>query len=321
MSNLILSPAPHLKGKENIQKIMYWVVIALLPALFWSVYVFGWQALKVILICSVSSVGIEYLLQKLTKKKIAAFDGSALVTGLLLAMNLASSAPWWICLLGSIIAIGLAKFTFGGLGNNIFNPALVARVALLISFPVQMTNWPTAFAADGVTSATPLGVLSTSGVAAAMKGFPLWDLFFGKIGGCLGEVSVFFLLIGGIILLIKGYIKFDVPLSYILSFAGFIGIVNLISPGSTASIPFHIFSGGLILGAFFMATDMVTSPITTKGKIIFGIGCGIITALIRLYGSYPEGVSFSILLMNAFVPTIDRFVRPRVYGTKKGGKK
>jgi electron transport complex protein RnfD len=303
----ILSPAPHIHSEESIEKIMYWVVIALIPALIWSIHVFGINALRVIVLCAGSSVLIEYVLQRIFKIKITAFDGSALITGLLLAMNLSSSSPWWICIIGSFIAIGLAKFAFGGLGGNIFNPALVARVALLISFPVQMTNWPKPFV-DSITSATPLAGNTT---------YSLMDLFIGRVGGCLGEVSVLFLLLGAVILLIKGYIKWDIPFSYIASFSLFILIVNLINPGSTNSIAYHVFSGGLILGAFFMATDMVTSPITTKGRIIFGIGCGIITALIRLYGSYPEGVSFSILLMNAVVPTIDKFIKPRIYGAVK----
>ena len=302
---LKLSPAPHIRSSENIEKIMYTVVIALLPALVWSVYVFGLSALKVILVTTASTVLIEYLTQRFTGMKIKAFDGSAIVTGLLLAMNLPSSSPVWLCIVGAFFAIIIGKLVFGGLGNNIFNPALVARVALLISFPVEMTTWTKPFA-DSVTGATPLATLDT----------PLMDLFIGNVGGSLGEISTLWLLVGAILLLFKGYIKWDIPFAFIGSMSLFVYIVNLASPETTAPVLFHILSGGLILGAFFMATDMVTSPLTTKGRLIFGIGCGVITALIRVYGAYPEGVSFSIILMNAFVPMIDRYLKPRVYGNK-----
>lgn len=302
---LKLSPAPHIKSSENIEKIMYTVVIALAPALVWSVYVFGLSALKVILVTTASTVLIEYLTQKFTKQKIKAFDGSAIVTGLLLAMNLPSSSPVWLCIVGAFFAIIIGKMVFGGLGNNIFNPALVARVALLISFPVEMTSWTVPFS-DSVTGATPLATLNA----------PLMDLFIGNVGGSLGEISTLWLLVGALLLLFKGYIKWDIPFAFIGSTSLFVYIVNLIAPETTPSVLYHILSGGLILGAFFMATDMVTSPLTTKGRLIFGIGCGVITALIRIYGSYPEGVSFSIILMNAFVPMIDRYIKPRVYGNK-----
>jgi len=314
MINLSVSSSPHIKSSESIEKIMYSVIIALLPALIWSVYVFGVSALFVILYCSFFCVFFEYLCSKIFKTENTIKDGSALITGILLAMNLPSSAPLWLCITGSFIAIPIAKLSFGGLGNNIFNPALVARVALLISFPVEMTSWPKPFLYDATSSATPLGILSTSVQEAS--NIPLLDLFLGRIGGCLGELSVLFLLIGAIFLLYKGYIKFEVPFSFIGSLAVFIFIVNMLDPDKTAGVLFHIFSGGLILGAFFMATDMVTSPITRKGRLVFGIGCGIITALIRVYGSYPEGVSFAILLMNAVSPMIDRYFKNKIYGVK-----
>jgi electron transport complex protein RnfD len=314
-SKLRLSPAPHLRSGESIERIMYWVVIALLPALAWSIYVFGLPALKVILITTVTAVVVEYIIQRTQKMRMSYLDGSAIITGLLLAMNLPSSAPWWMCILGAVIAIGLGKMVFGGLGNNIFNPALVARVVLFISFPVQMTHWPLPFATDAVSSATPLGVLGTSGALKAMETFPLMDMFLGRIGGCLGEVSALMLILGGLILLFKGYIKWDIPVSFIATTAIIVYIINLINPGQTASVPFHLLSGGLMIGAIFMATDMVTSPLTTKGRLVFGFGCGLLTALIRVYGSFPEGVSFAILLMNAMTPTIDRYFRPRIYGT------
>ncbi len=312
---LRLSPAPHLRSGESIEKIMYWVVIALLPALAWSVYVFGFPALRVILITTATTIAVEYIIQKTQKMRLSCFDGSAIITGLLLAMNLPSSAPWWMCVVGGLIAIGIGKMVFGGLGNNIFNPALVARVVLFISFPVQMTHWPVPLATDAISSATPLGLLGTSGAIKAMESFPLMDMFMGRIGGSLGEVSALMLIIGGLILLTKGYIKWDIPVSFIGTTALMVYIINLINPGQTASVPFHLLSGGLMIGAIFMATDMVTSPLTTKGRLVFGFGCGLITVLIRIYGSFPEGVSFAILLMNAMTPTIDRYIRPRVYGT------
>lgn len=313
MNNLVISSSPHIKSKQSIEKIMYSVIIALSPALIWGVYVFGIPALKVIVVTTFFCVFFEYLTQKICKITITISDGSAVITGLLLAMNLPSSAPVWLCIVGAFIAIPVAKLSFGGLGNNIFNPALVARVALLISFPVEMTSWPTPFIFDGTTSATPLGVLQTSGVSEAMN-IPMLNLFLGRIGGCIGEISVLFLLIGAIYLLYKGYIKFDIPFSYIGTVAVFVFLTNLISPDKTASVSFHLFSGGLILGAFFMATDMVTTPITPRGKIVFGIGCGIITCLIRIWGSYPEGVSFAILLMNSLTPMIDKFINNPIYG-------
>ncbi|MBN1115353.1 MAG: RnfABCDGE type electron transport complex subunit D, partial [Oligoflexia bacterium] len=283
----------------------------------WSVYVFGLPALKVIILCVVACVALEYAVQKIFKMRLSYLDGSAVVTGILLAMNLPSSAPVWLCVAGSFIAIVIAKMAFGGLGNNIFNPALVARVALLISFPVQMTHWPKPFEGDAITSATPLGLLGTEGVSG-VQNISLYDLFMGNIGGSLGEVSVLCLLLGAALLFYKKYIRWDVPFSFIAGLSVFIFIVNMISPGKTAGIPFHLFSGGLVLGAFFMATDMVTSPLTTRGRLIFGLGCGIISGLIRVFGSFPEGVSFSILLMNALTPTIDKYIQPRVYGTRKG---
>jgi len=314
MTVLSISSSPHIKSSISIEKIMYSVVIALLPAIFWSIFVFGIAAFLVIFYCVCFCIFFEFISSKIFKLENTIKDGSALITGILLAMNLPSSAPLWLCLIGSFIAIPIAKLSFGGLGNNIFNPALVARVALLISFPVEMTSWPKPFSYDATTSATPLGLLSSSINEA--NNINILDLFLGRIGGSLGEISVLFLLIGAIFLLYKGYIKLDIPISFIASFALFIFIVNVTNPDKTASVVFHVFSGGLILGAFFMATDMVTSPITTKAKIIFGIACGLLTALIRVFGSYPEGVSFAILLMNAFTPMLDRYFKNKIYGAK-----
>ncbi len=239
-------------------------------------------------------------------------DGSAALTGLLLAMNLSAGAPWWICILGSLLAIGLGKQLFGGLGYNPFNPALVARVALLIGFPQLMTSWVAPqpgkfFACDALTGATPLGA---EGKAVAT----LSDLFTGNVGGCLGETSALALLIGGVFLLIRKLIKWQVPASFIGTVAIITGLVHHFNPELTPPALYHVLAGGLLIGAFFMATDMVTSPMTGNGALIFGCGCGIITSVIRIWGGYPEGVSFSILFMNALTPLIDRYTIGKPFG-------
>ena len=317
MSNkLILSPAPHVSSGESIEKIMYYVVIALLPALGWSVYVFGVSAFIVILACTISAVVSEFVLQKLCKTRVSACDGSAIITGLLLAMNLPSGAPIWLCILGGFVSISLGKFVFGGLGNNIFNPALVGRAFLLISFPVEMTKWPTPFV-DATTSATPLGVLSVQGVNNAVTEFPLMDLFLGNIGGSLGETCALAIIAGGMFLLINKYADWRIPVSYLGTVFILGGLFWLINPTKYPDPFFQILSGGLMLGAFFMATDMVTSPITPFGTWIFGIGAGIILVIIRLYGGLPEGVMYSILLMNSVTPLINRYTRPKFFGEVK----
>ena len=327
MDKLItVSPSPHAYGEDTVKKMMYGVVYALLPALFVSVYFFGIGALIVTLISIVSCVGFEYLIQKyLMKVPPSISDGSALITGLLLAFNVPSNLPWWIIIIGALVAIGVGKLTFGGLGNNPFNPALVGRVFLMISFPVQMTSWPEPVISrlqytDAVTGATPLAIIKeglSSGVPMSqlVEKVPAYmDLFIGNLGGSVGEISVFALLAGGIYMLMKKIITWHIPASILLSVFIFTGILWLINPYDNADPLFHILSGGLMLGALYMATDYVTSPMTPKGMWIFGIGIGVITVAIRVFGAYPEGVSFAILIMNAFVPIINKSFKPKRFG-------
>jgi electron transport complex protein RnfD len=305
---------------------MYGVVIALLPALAASIYYFGIGAVIVTLTSVLSCVAVEYLIQKfILKVKPSVTDGSAVVTGLLLAFNVPSNLPVHIIVIGAIIAIGVAKMTFGGLGNNPFNPALVGRVFLLISFPVQMTSWPvpTGFKtgyADAVTGATPLGLLSEGvkngeAVSAIMEKIPShMQMFYGRMGGSMGEVAAAALIIGGIYLLWKKIITWHIPVSILVTVALFTGILWLADPVKFADPLFHLLTGGLMLGAIYMATDYVTSPMTHKGMIIYGIGIGVITVFIRTWGAYPEGVSFAVLIMNAFVPLLNMYIKPRRFG-------
>ncbi|HRT72053.1 MAG TPA: RnfABCDGE type electron transport complex subunit D [Bacteroidales bacterium] len=312
----IISGSPHIYAKDNVQRIMLDVIIALLPATLGSFYLFGFGAVRVFFVSVVSCLVFEYLIQKfLLKQKPTINDLSAIVTGMLLAFNVPSNLPTWVVIIGSLIAIGIGKMVFGGLGQNLFNPALVSRVFLLISFPVYMTSWPKPIESarqltDVVTGPTPLGILKETGsfAAATQTGeIPTYtNMMLGNMGGSIGEVSAILLLIGAIYLLYRKVITLHIPLAYILSVMIFTGIFWLIDPTKYADPLFHLLTGGLILGAFFMATDMVTSPTSYKGQIIFGIGCGLLTGIIRLFGAYPEGVSFSILIMNAFVPLIDR---------------
>jgi len=320
---LIISLSPHVKNNESVQKIMWGVVIALFPALLASVYFFGFSALKVVILGIAFCIGLEFLIQKfITKEKITAFDGSAAITGLLLAFNVPSSVPWWQLLAGSVMAIGVSKLAFGGLGKNPFNPALIGRAFMLASFPVHMTSWPNPLEklwsfADAATSATPLGVLAEGGAKGAMKvaeKFSMTDLLIGNIGGSIGEVSAIAILLGGLYMLYKKIITWHIPVIYLLSLAGFTGIFWLVNPEKFANPVFHVLAGGAMLGAWFMATDMVTSPMTTKGQIIFAVFGGILCGVIRLYGSYPEGCSYSILIMNAFVPLIDKYTVPKRFG-------
>jgi electron transport complex protein RnfD len=327
MNNILnVSPSPHQQSPETTRKLMCGVVIALLPALAASIYYFGIGAIIVTLTSVLSCVAVEYLIQKfILKVKPSISDGSAVVTGLLLAFNVPSNLPVHIIVIGAIIAIGVAKMTFGGLGNNPFNPALVGRVFLLISFPVQMTSWPvpTGFKtgyADAVTGATPLGLLSEGvkngeAVSAIMEKIPShMQLFYGQMGGSMGEVAALALIIGGIYLLWKKIITWHIPVTVLFTVALFTGILWLADPTKFADPLFHLLTGGLMLGAIYMATDYVTSPMTHKGMIIYGIGIGVITVLIRTWGAYPEGVSFAILIMNAFVPLLNMYIKPRRFG-------
>jgi electron transport complex protein RnfD len=326
MSNLLtVSPSPHVHSGDSTQKIMYRVVYAMIPALVWSVFVFGLDALRVTLIAVAACLAFELIIQKyILKINPTITDGSALITGILLAFNVPSNLPWWIIIIGSLAAIGIGKLSFGGLGNNIFNPALVGRVFMLISFPVQMTSWPVnaRSGVDAVTAATPLSIIKegiTNGIPISeiSQNLPTaTDMLFGNIGGSLGEISAILLIIGGLYMLWKKVITWHIPISVIGSVALFAAIFWLINPETYINPVYHILSGGLMLGAIFMATDMVSSPMTPKGQMIFGVGIGVITICIRMFGAYPEGISFAILIMNAFTPLINNYVKPKRFGGK-----
>ena len=315
---LFMDSSPLGRVSDSTAKIMYTVCITLLPALAVSVWMFGWEAVRVIVLTSVFTVAIEAIISKMVSYKVNFMDGSALLTGILLAMNIPANSPWWMILVGALVAVILGKHVFGGLGQNIFNPALVARVFLIISFPVEMTSWPKPLVYDATTGATPLGILKTEGLGA-LAGTNLTDLAIGQIGGSLGEISAIALLLGAIWLFIKKYITWEIPVMFFATVAGFAGIFHLINPQTYAGPLFHLLTGGMFLGALYMATDMVTSPMTFKGKLLFGFGCGFFTMLIRLFGSYPEGVSFAILLMNAMVPLLDRYFPDQKFGMVKNG--
>lgn len=313
MSNkFVVSISPHLHKDESVSKIMWMVAVSLIPAGIAGIIIFGLDALGVIILSIVSALITEGILQLLTKRKVTLLDGSAFLTGLLLAYNLAPKVPFWLPIVGSFFAIAIGKQVFGGLGQNIFNPALVGRVFLVASWPKYMTTFTRPLDYDAVTSATPLALLKEGKI---LEKISYLDLFLGRRGGCIGEVCILALLIGAAFILIRGYISWHIPISFIFTtaiFAYIFGAKGLFS----GDWLFHILSGGLVLGAFFMATDYVTSPLTRKGQVIFGIGCGLITAVIRLWGGYPEGVSYAILMMNAATAIIDRYTKTRVYGTR-----
>ncbi|WP_016776777.1 RnfABCDGE type electron transport complex subunit D [Anaerophaga thermohalophila] len=325
---LVISPSPHVHGGDSVPKNMYGVIIALLPALVASLWFFGIGALIITLTSIAACVFFEWLIQKyLLKTTPSVSDGSAAVTGLLLAFNLPTNIPLGLIIIGAAVAIGIGKLSFGGLGNNPFNPALVGRVFLLISFPVQMTSWPVPITSrlhyiDAETAATPLSVIK-EGVSAGqtipelMSEIPSYiNMFIGNIGGSAGEMAGIALILGGIYLLWKKIITWHIPVSVIGSVIIFTGILHLIDPSTYADPLFHVLAGGVLLGAFFMATDYVTSPMSRQGMLLYGVGIGVITVLIRVFGSYPEGVSFAILIMNAFTPLIDRYMKPKRFGEK-----
>ena len=322
MSNFTISPSPHVHGGDSIEKNMYGVLIALVPTFIFSIVFFGLGAILVTLTSVVACLVFEYVIQKyLMKQRPTIWDGSAIITGVLLAFNLPSSLPLWIVVIGALVAIGIGKMSFGGLGNNIFNPALVGRVFLLISFPVQMTTWPVpnGFAtADAVTGATPLALVKEAvkngqavGEALSSAGFSTGNLILGNIGGSLGEVAAIGLLLGFAYMLIRKIISWHIPVAIFATVIVFSGILNLADPAQFAGPVFHLFTGGLMLGAIFMATDYVTSPMTHKGMLIYGVGIGLLTVIIRVFGAYPEGMSFAILIMNGFTPLINRYCKPR----------
>ncbi len=332
MALLQVSGSPHVYTDDSVKKIMWTVNIALLPTLIFSFLFFGWGAVQVTLISVAACVVFEWLIQKfLLKTQSIKFDGSAIVTGLLLAFNLPSNLSWWIVIIGALVAIGIGKMAYGGLGNNPFNPALVGRVFLLISFPQQMTTWPkphlwfsqATTLTDATTGATPLGIIK-NGLAQGQKVEELMEtvptyaqMLLGERGGSLGEVAALAIIAGGLFMLIRKVITWHIPVAFIGASFIFAAILHFINPSLYIPPSYHILSGGLLLGAVFMATDMVTSPMSNWGKIIFGIGCGILTIIIRVAGSYPEGVSFAILIMNAFVPLINKGFKPKHFGSQK----
>ena len=323
MNKLLMTSSPHIKAKENTRSIMLDVIIALIPALIMAIVYFGARALLLTLVSVVACVGFEFLYRFFMKKSLSIGNLSAVVTGILLAFNLPVTAPYWMVLIGALFAIVIVKELFGGLGMNFVNPALAAR-AFLFSYPDLMTTWAKPFSkiglfginnADVITTATPLSVLRLrNGTAAADT---ISQMFFGETGGCLGETAAVVLLLGGLYLLFRKVITWHIPVSFI----GTVAFFTYFFPGANDGLynmGANLLSGGLILGAIFMATDYVTSPMTKKGQLIFGIGCGLITVFIRYFGGYPEGVSFAILIMNCLVPLIDKYIKPRRYGTGGG---
>ena len=325
MDKHLVSPSPHVHSKDSTASLMRDVVIALTPALIVSVIFYGWKELLVIAASVFFCVALEYLITRfLLKKPSTVADMSAVVTGLLLAMNLPYTTPWWIVFIGALVAIGVAKMTFGGLGQNIFNPAITARVFLLVSFPTAMTHWEMPkglFGVDAVSGATPLGVIkeglmqgSSVQDLMAEHGYSYAQMLFANLGGSAGEISAIALLVGFVYLLVRRVIKPYITLSIFGTVFVFSGIMWLINPAQFTDPVFNMLTGGMILGACFMATDYVTSPMSDKGRVIFGIGIGLIAMLIRYFGAYPEGVSFAILIMNMAVPIINKYCHQKKFG-------
>ncbi|MBP5341543.1 MAG: RnfABCDGE type electron transport complex subunit D [Bacteroidales bacterium] len=316
MMNLLnISGSPHVHSDESTKKIMWRVNLALVPALLVAIAYFGLNALLVSIVSVAACVLFQWLIEKfILKVPSTVCDGSAIVTGLLLAFNVPATVDMlWIVVIGALVAIGIGKMSFGGLGKNPFNPALVGRVFLLISFPVQMTTWPQVgglfpMSLDVTTGATPLGILKEEGMAAMPQA---WDLFLGHVGGSMGEVSALAILIGAIYLLCRKIISWHIPVAFIGTAFVFSGILWLINPEQFLDPLSSILAGGIMLGACFMATDMVTSPMAKSGQLIFGFGCGLLTIVIRNWGAYPEGVSFAILIMNCVTPLLNRWCKPR----------
>ncbi len=321
---LTVSPSPHVHSDDSVRKIMYQVIIAMLPILLWSIYLFGLPAIKLIVTATVASVLFEYLVQKyVLKGTLTIHDGSAIITGLLLAFNVPATLPLWIVVIGAFVSIVVGKMTFGGLGKNPFNPALVGRVFLVISFPAQMTSWPSPLGGvDARTVATPLSLLKeaykkTETLGDVISSLPsAFDLFMGNVPGSAGEMSALCIILGFIYLLIKRVITWHIPVVIVFTVAIFQGVLFFFAPDRFAGVAFHVLSGGLILGAVFMATDMVTSPMSKSGQVVYAVGIGVLTVLIRNFGAYPEGISFAILIMNAFTPLINIVMKPRRFGEK-----
>ncbi|GAK58643.1 electron transport complex, RnfABCDGE type, D subunit [Candidatus Vecturithrix granuli] len=315
----VISSAPHVNSEETIPKIMYTVVLALIPAMLCAVIFFGFRAVLLIATCVIACVLTEYVFQRTRKKDVTITDGSAIITGILLALVLPPKLSLLSAVLGSVVAIALGKQVFGGLGHNIFNPALVGRAFLQATYPVAMTTWVKPFfyvgSPDAISTATPLALMKFESQATAY-----WKLLIGYSGGCLGETSALALLLGGAYLLYKECIEWRIPAAY-LGTVFILGSVFWLADSSKYPDPiFQLFAGGLMLGAWFMATDMVTSPVTPLGCWIFGIGVGIMVIIIRLFGGLPEGVMYSILMMNAITPLLNRYTKPKVFGSRKGGE-
>ena len=320
-NKLIVSSSPHVRTNKDTSYIMKQVVIALLPATLAALFFFRLSALNVIFFCVTGSVGAEFLCQKISKQESTIGDFSAVVTGLLLAFNVPASLPWWMCLLGAAFAIIVVKMVFGGIGNNFVNPALAARAFLLASFPVAMTlwtrtgvNWVSSGNIDAYTTATPLSFLKagSNGVSSlADSGISISNMLIGNIGGCIGETSAVLIILGGLYLMYKGIINYVIPTFYICT----VVILMFILGGFNFTfVIYELLAGGLMLGAFFMLTDYTTSPMTKKGQIIYAVLAGLITTVIRLYGGYPEGVSYSILIVNIMTPLIDKYTKTKVFG-------
>ncbi len=326
-SKLTVSPAPHVKDTSlSTPQIMWGVFIALIPAFVVSVLFFGVMAVKVTLVAILACLFWEYIIQRFVfKLPTSIWDGSAAVTGILLAFNVPSSLPWWMMFIGAFAAIVIGKMSFGGIGKNPFNPALVGRVFMLICFPVAMTTWPKPswmefMRVDAKTGATFLSFIK-EGLA---KGHSLdmllakapshMEVFLGQMSGSMGEISAAALIVGGIYLMVRKIISWHIPVSFLGSMFIFSALLWYMSPGKYLDPVFHLFTGGAVLAAIYMATDMVTSPMTKKGMILFGLGCGLLTMIIRTWGAYPEGASFAILIMNAFVPLINKYIKPRPFG-------
>lgn len=322
-NKLTISLSPHVHGGDSVKKNMYGVCIALLPALLCSFYFFGIGAIAVTAVSVASCVFFEWAISKylLKNPRPTITDGSAILTGILLAFNLPSNFPLWMVVVGALFAIGVVKMTFGGLGCNLFNPALAGRAFLLISFPVQMTTWPTPgqgfLTLDATTGATPLATMKLIAKGeASMSDLSnsLTDMLIGNTGGCLGEVCAIAILLGLVYLLVKKIITWHIPVSILVTVAVFSGLMHLANPTTYVAPQYELLSGGLLLGAVFMATDYVTSPMTHKGQLIYGVAIGLLTMVIRTWGAYPEGMSFAILIMNAFTPLINNYCKPKRFG-------
>lgn len=310
MNKYAMSSSPHVRSSESTRRIMIDVIIALVPATACGVYFFGLNALWTVLASVAAAVGAEALIQLIMKRKVTALDGSAALTGLLLALNLPPSVPLWIPIIGSVFGIAIVKQAFGGIGSNFLNPALAARAFLMVSWMPIMTTWT--MPVDAVSSATPLAALKMGGAQLS----PYLDMAIGNVGGCIGETSAIALLLGGLYLIARRVIDPSIPVVYI----GTVALFTFVAGPTglfTGDALYHILAGGLMLGAFFMATDYTTSPMSIKGKILFALGCGVLTSVIRLWGGYPEGVSYSILLMNLAVPLINKAFKPKRFGVVK----